>query len=351
MTKSESTYLSADGKTQVAYSVYTPEGQPKAVIQLIHGMCEYADRYADLARFLTENGVVFCGNDHLGHGRTAAGEENLGWFAESDGSGYLIEDVRSLYLLMRKKYRRLPYIMLGHSMGSFILRAYMTRYGDTEDMLGTRLDGAILCGTSGGESVRLGMNLAKLVAKLRGGRYRSKRLRSLVNRNYCRHCSEKGDDSAWLSRDAEQRRIWAEDRWCNFLFTADGYRDMLGLLGEVSEEDWAQKVPKSLPILLISGTMDPVGNYGDGVQSVYAALEDAEVNDVEMKLFEGYRHELFFETGREQVYDEVLAFCDHVAEGIHEARLSAAVSGYMPPLRTMGDYDVPAEAPQNGEDR
>ncbi len=348
MTKSEGTYLSADGKTQVAYSVWTPEGQPKAVIQLIHGMCEYADRYADLARYLTDNGVVFCGNDHLGHGRTAAGKEELGWFGESGGSGYLIEDVRSLYLLMRKKYRRLPYIMLGHSMGSFILRAYMTRYGAAEDMLGTRLDGAILCGTSGGESVRLGLNMAKIIARLRGGRYRSKKLRSLVSRNYNRHCPEKGEADAWLSRDGEQRRACAEDPYCNFLFTADGYRDMLTLLSEVSAEDWAQQVPKSLPVLLISGTMDPVGNYGDGVQSVYAALEDAEVNDVDMKLYEGYRHELFFEKDRETVYADVLAFADHVAEGIHEARLSAAVSGYMPPLRTMGDY---GEAPEDGKDK
>lgn len=342
MLRSEGTFTSSDKSSEIAYTVCAPEKQPKAVLQVIHGMCEYADRYAHFAEYLAENGIVFCGADNLGHGRSAKTDEDLGYFGD-DGAEYLVEDVRQLYLTMRRKYRRLPYIMLGHSMGSFILRKYITKYGDTEDSTGTRLDGAILSGTAGFDTpVKAGLFVANLTAKLRGEMYRSKFLRSMMFKGYNKRYPNDGE-FGWLTRDSEERTRYSSDPKCNFLFTAAGYRDMLTILRDISDEEWAGKVPLSLPVYVIAGSEDPVGSYGAGPHDVADRLIDAEVNEVSVKIYDGYRHELFFEVGRENVYADVVSFVDEVIEGVHEARMAQAFNGFHVPLTTMGDYDTPAK--------
>jgi len=339
MTLTEGIFTSADKKTEISYSVYTPDERPMAVVQLIHGMCEYVDRYKYLAEYLTSNGIVFCGADNLGHGRSAKSEDDLGFSGDNDGAENMIEDTRQLYQIMRKKYRRLPYIMLGHSMGSFILRAYMTRYGDTEDSLGTRLDGAVITGTNSGDApIKVALFLSKLMIKLRGPRYRSKLLRNIVFKDYNKKFPKDGE-YGWLTRDSEIRKEYAADPKCSFMFTAAGYRDMLTILKEVTDESWAASVPLSLPVFVIGGSDDPVGNYGNAPRVVADALRDAEVNEVDVKVYEGYRHELFFEVGRENVCADLVEFVNKVAEGVHEARMSAAINGFHVPLTTMGDYE------------
>ena len=149
------------------------------------------------------------------------------------------------------------------------------------------------------------------------------------------------DRSGWLTRDGEERARYASDPKCNFPFTAAGYRDMLTILKNISDEEWAKSVPLSLPVHIISGSEDPVGNYGAGPHDVADALIDAEVNEVDIKIFDGYRHELFFEVGRENVYADVVEFVDTVIEGVHEARMAQAFGGFHVPLTTMGDYDTP----------
>jgi len=316
MIKTVNTYKSADKETDIVYYVYTPEREvmPRAVLQISHGMCEYIERYEELAEYLTSNGVVVCGNDHLGHGKTAADTEKLGYFGDSDGDKNLVRDIHTLYEIMRQKYRRLPYIMLGHSMGSFIVRSYMTAAN-----YGNEIDGVIICGTSGmDQPLRYGIIMASVISAFKGKMYRSKTLRKVALKNYNQRFADENDEFSWLSKDPDIRTKYTADDHCNFIFTAYGYRDMFRLLQEISKDEWAADIPLSLPVMLISGTDDPVGNYGDGVKAVYNKLDDAEVNDLTLKLYENDRHEILNETDKSLVFDDILGFVNRIYEGVLE---------------------------------
>ena len=316
MIKTVNTFKSADKETDIVYYVYTPEREimPKAIVQISHGICEYVERYEELAEFLTANGVVVCGNDHLGHGKTAADPSKLGYFGNSDGDKNLVHDIHTLYGIMRQKYRRLPYIMLGHSMGSFIVRSYMTASN-----YGNEIDGVILCGTSGtNQPVGYGIMLASVISVFKGKMYRSKTLRKLAFKNYNQRFANENDEFSWLSKDTDIRTKYTADDHCNFTITAYGYRDLFRLLQEVSADEWAADIPLSLPVMFISGTEDPVGNYGEGVKLVYDKLDDAELNDVTLKLYENDRHEILNETDRSVVFEDILGFVNRVYEGVLE---------------------------------
>ena len=204
--------------------------------------------------------------------------------------------------MMKKKYQNVPYFLLGHSMGSFIARQYIVKYGSL-------LDGVLLVGTSGGRfGSGFGIWLAKRIAVLHNDRYISRLLTHMSTGAFNRRFRRERDENSWISRDAENRRNYAENPLCTFTFTASGYRDLFTLLHAVSAKEWAGHVPKDLPIFLLSGTDDPVGNYGKGVQKVFKRLKEAGVTDISIKLYQGDRHEIINETDKEQVYADVLAF-------------------------------------------
>lgn len=142
--KTTGTFPSSDGHSQAACYYYEPEtGKPQAVIQISHGMCEYMERYEDFAAYLCGKGFAICGNDHLGHGRTAAAPEELGYFSAGNGPDFLTGDLARMSELAHTRYPNLPLFLFGHSMGSFIARLYLPKYADF-------MNGAIICGTSGG---------------------------------------------------------------------------------------------------------------------------------------------------------------------------------------------------------
>lgn len=316
MIKTIGTFKSSNKINDIAYYVYTPEREitPKAILQIAHGMCEYIERYEDFAEFLTSNGIVVCGHDHLGHGKTASTLDDLGYFGERDGDKHLVQDLHIMYEIMRQKYRRLPYILLGHSMGSFITRLYMT-----SSNYGNEIDGVILCGTSGTDMpVRAGLILASLISAFKGKMYRSKILRNLTFKNYNQRFANEKDEFSWLTKDGDIRTKYTNDDHCNFMFTTYGYRDLFKILQKISKDDWATDIPLSLPVMFISGEEDPVGNYSEGVKAVYNRLLDVELNDVTMKLYKNDRHEILNETDKQVVYNDILEFINHVYEGVVE---------------------------------
>lgn len=303
----ERTYLSADGETTVHAYVWAPEA-PRAVVQLSHGMCEYVTRYRAWAERFAAAGFVFCGNDHLGHGNTAGGEENLGFTARRGGDALLVEDLHTLTAQMRAEYPDLPIFLYGHSMGSFAARAYLARYG-------SELAGALISGTGGPDNpTGLAKWLVHAGAALRGDRYRSKFIQKLAFGAYNKRFKEENDPLSWLTRDKSVRDAYRADPWCTFPFTAAGYDTLFSLLGGVSRRDWAEKVPKTLPVLLFSGEEDPVGNYGKGVRAVYERLKAAGVNAT-LKLYAGGRHEMHNEINRDEVFADLLAFLEGVLHG------------------------------------
>ncbi len=301
----ERSYPSADGKSRVRAYIWCPDTEtPRGIIQLSHGMCEYVQRYDAWARRFCAAGYIFCGNDHLGHGNTAPDSEELGFTAARGGAEYLVEDLHAMTALMRTEYPDLPVVLYGHSMGSFAARVYLTRYGND-------LAAAIISGTAGaGQPTGLARKLAHMIAATKGDHHRSKFLTALAFGSYNKKFKEENSSQSWLSRDEEVRIAYKNDALSRFVFTAGGYDTLFSLLNTVSKKDWAQKVPKTLPVLLLSGDMDPVGNYGKGVRQVYDRLVQAGCERTVLKLYEGGRHEMHNETNRDEVFADILTFLE-----------------------------------------
>ncbi len=310
---SEGVYPSSNGFSQIKYYVYTPDTAPRAILQISHGMNEYIGRYDEFARFLCEHGIVVCGNDHAGHGSSALSDDDFGFFADEGGDKYLVEDIRELYGIMRRKYRNLPYFILGHSMGSFVLRNYMVKYG-------SELSGAIVCGTAGKiGAVGMGLALTSFLASVRGKKHRSTLVKNIAFGGYNSRF-EGNTGSEWLSKNKENISQYVNDKRCTFTFTVKAYNDLFRMIKTVNSPEWYTKVPKELPVFIISGQDDPVGNYGKGPGEVYEHLKDADLSDVRLKLYKGDRHEILNETDREEVYADILSWLGEINEGIDQCR-------------------------------
>ena len=297
-------YPSANGKDTVACYLWQPEQQPRAVVQLSHGMQEYVQRYTPFARYLCGQGYAVGGNDHLGHGNTAASPDDLGFTGEGGGADAMIEDVHEMTLRLRRAFPGLPLILLGHSMGSFIARNVAAMY--PEDY-----DGVIFMGTAGADMpTGAGKMLAGWRMKHRGERYRSNLLAKIAFGGYNRRYEKPVNSKSWISRDDAVVEAYIADPLCNFAFTARGWHDLFTLLGRVSRSDWAEKIPADLPVLLTSGEMDPVGGFGVGVKQVHERLAKAGVRDLTLTLYPDARHEILNELNRAQVYADITAWLD-----------------------------------------
>ncbi|MGI6743735.1 MAG: alpha/beta fold hydrolase [Eubacteriales bacterium] len=309
----EDRYRSSDDRTDIFYRFWQPSS-PRAVLHIIHGMSEHIDRYNDLAGWLCEHGVAVVGSDLIGHGKSAASEEDLGHIEHYRN---LCEDQAKLLKIIRGRYRTLPYIMLGHSMGSFVLRDFIRQYGED-------IDGAVISGTAGkNKLLSAAVILAGMIVRIKGERHRSKLLNDLSLGSFSKSF-EGPTGFEWLTKDSNIVKKYSEDKYCGFPFTAEGFRQEFLLMKNITAEGWAEKVPLSLPIYIISGADDPVGGNGTGPNEVYDDLNEREVNDLRIKLYSGDRHEILNETDRETVWNDLLEFIKDVTEGVNEARMLGA---------------------------
>ena len=306
------TFPSTTGKNTIHARKCVPDGAVRGVVQIAHGVAEYIDRYDPFMSFLADNGFVVVGNDHLGHGKSIASPEEQGFFNEADGWNYVVADMDRLHDLTVKDYPDLPYIFFGHSMGSFVCRDYISRYA-------ANVDGAIVCGTAGtNKLIGAAITISSAICGLRGRKYRSKFIRNLAFKGYNDDFPGEGE-LAWLSRDKDVRDAYDADPLCGFIFTAGGYNEMFRLLKSVSGPEWAAKIPQSLPVFVIAGSMDPVGAKGDGPREVHQLLVDRELTDIDCKIYDGMRHEIHNEIGREEVMEDIAKWVLRVADGAAEA--------------------------------
>lgn len=288
--KNEFTFKSVSGLADIHAASYMPENKDsiKAVIQIAHGMAEHLERYEAFADVLCENGFAVYINDHLGHGQSVSSKEELGYFGEKDGWKNFVEDCHKLLEIAKSENPGKPYIFFGHSMGSFVSRSFSFKYAN-------ELSGAVFCGTSGpNPAAGIGSAVASLIGKVKGSHYRSKFIDGLAFGAYNKQF-EGRTAFDWLSRDNEQVDKYIADELCGFLFTAYGYRDMFSLLQSVSDKNWFENYSKQLPVLIVSGDKDPVGNYGKGVKQVYDGLKAAGKDNVTMHLYKDARHEILNE--------------------------------------------------------
>ncbi|MBQ2798498.1 MAG: alpha/beta hydrolase [Ruminiclostridium sp.] len=307
--KTSGHFDSSNGVNKCAYYVYVPAGgELKGIIQISHGMCEHIGRYEHFVEFLTDNGYIVCGNDHLGHGNSVSSKDDYGYFAEKDGWSFLVNDLRRLTMIMKRKFPTLPYFMIGHSMGSFIARLYASRFPD-------ELTALVILGTGDDKALgELGVRAARSVAALKGGHFRSEKLNNLMYGVYNDRIENKQTIFDWLTHDQEIVKKFIDDEKTNFMFTASGFVDLTTLLRRISSSQWVAKVPKNLPILFASGTADPVGNYGKGVINVYEKLINEGCN-ADIKLYPGARHELINETMKEVVFNDILCWIERKRTG------------------------------------
>ena len=304
---SEITFPSKDGIHTVYAELYTPKIRScKGIIQIAHGMIDYVGRYEKLADYLTSEGYVFAGNHHLGHGKTAGKSEDLGFFADADGVDIVLRDMHTMNKHLRDMFPALPVFIMGHSMGSFLTRLYIEKYPHS-------VKGAIIHGTSGPVALApLGSLIASVIGKIKGPRHRSRFIDNMAFGTYNSKFPKKEGDNAWLTRDVESVSGRSEDKYTNFKFTTSAFGDLFSMIRACNSPRWFEAYPKEMPTLVMSGDMDPVGNYGKGPDYVYKHLLIAGCNNVRIKMYEGARHELFNETNKEEVFSDILSWIEDV---------------------------------------
>lgn len=308
------TFLSSDKKTRLHGVKWLPDsGEYGAVLQIVHGMIEYVERYEEFAFYMTKRGYLVVGHDHLGHGESVASEGDWGYIADKDGDRLMVEDMHKLRTMTQAEHTGMPYFILGHSMGSYLLRKYLTQYGEG-------LSGALIVGTGSVPDIatKTGIALTKCIAYVKGWRGCSRIVEKLSFSGAYRKFSLDGKDleNNWLTKDLEIAAKYYREPRCTFRFTLNGYHTLMKVVYYDNQSENVDRVPKDLPIILLSGADDPVGNMSKGVLLVKKQLERAGIKDLSCKLYENDRHEILNETDRSAVYRDILKWCEARRGGI-----------------------------------
>lgn len=294
-------YESRDNRTRIHGVQWIPQkGEIKGILQLVHGMTEHIERYDDFARYMAEKGFVVVGNDHLGHGKSVNSENLRGYFCAKDGATVLVRDVHRLKKITQKSYPGKPYFILGHSMGSFIVRKYMIEYGKG-------VDGVIIMGTGWKENslLKLGITLTNTLSRLHGDHYRSKLINKRAFGAFNKGFEPARTEHDWLTKDEKKVDEYEQDKQNDFIFTLNAYRVLFQMILYVQQDEYYDSVVKELPILIVSGEEDPVGDQGAGVKQVYDHYQRLGYSNVNMKLYAQDRHEILNELDREQIYMDI----------------------------------------------
>lgn len=293
-------YPSARDGCSIHALEWAPEGPPRGIVHLVHGISEHIGRYDETARFLAEHGFLVCGEDHLGHGRTVT-DGSYGFFAPENGWTLAARDVRALRKLEGARHPNLPYFLLGHSMGSFLTRTYLILWPGT-------VSGAVLMGTGQEPAplVALGKRISALECRRLGPRGVSPLVHTLSLGAYNRRFRPSRTPSDWLSRDPAEVDTFLADPLCQSRPTVSLFRDMMGGLQLIARRDQLARMDPSVPVCFLSGQEDPVGGMGRGVEQVVRMFQDAGCRDLSLHLYPGARHELFHEQNRREVWADLL---------------------------------------------
>lgn len=296
-------FNSSTGKNKIHARMCVPDAEPRAIVQIIHGIAEYIDRYDEFMSFLADNGIIAVGTDHLGHGKSIESEEQTGFFAYDNGWDYVVRDEEVLRLAMHENYPELPIIVFGHSMGSFMARTLLIRYPDA-------FNAAIISGTGnqGAALVNGGLFMGNLVTGLKGAHHYSKFLNNLAFGSYNKIYDNPKTEYDWLSRDEANVQKYIDDPLCGFIPSCSLFRDMMTGVKFITNKKNLTAMNKNMPVYFMSGDMDPVGECGKGVQKAYNNFLEASMKDVSIKLYPGGRHEMLNEINKDEVYTDILAW-------------------------------------------
>lgn len=310
MQKREFTLQSKYDNLALSCAEYTAEGvtqtNAKGVVQIVHGMCEYKERYEGFIDYLTQNGYVVFAHDHRGHGGSVTANENLGYFGDKKGEA-IVDDAALVTDEIRRLYPGLSVTLFGHSMGSLVVRAYIQKYEE-------KIDKLIVCGSPSKNSLAgFGLMLNGVISAFRGKKYRS---RLMANAS-----TGGGDDkfpgegkNAWLTRDKTVVEKYNADEKCNFVFSCNGFSNLLHLVKNAYKKKKYPAKHSDLPIFFMAGADDPVIGSEKKWLAAQQFLRDVGYKNVTGKLYPKMRHEILNELGKEEVYADALAFIEKSAE-------------------------------------
>ena len=301
MIKNEFYYPSADGKTQIHAVEWKPETEIKGIIQIAHGVTEYILRYENFAEFFTQKGFVVVGNDHLGHGQSIAPNDKPMYFGPNGSWNFVVKDIDTCKQMAKKKYPNVPYIILGFSLGSFLVRTYLIDYAQEP------LDGAIIMGT--GYIPNFKIAIAKMMtnkeAKKVGEENTSPVIKSLTFETYNKLFKPNRTAFDWLCSNEEALDEYIKDPLRGEDYSAGLFREMLTGMQYTADMKNIQKMNKKIPIFLLSGDKDPVGEFGKGVIKTHKIFKKAGIEDVEIKLYPNLRHDILHEKCKDTIYNDI----------------------------------------------
>ena len=297
-------YYSSCGAGKIHYCKWTPEQPPKAVIQLVHGIAERITRYDRFANYLNDLGFVVVGEDHMGHGDSIGEDGIRGYF-----HGGWVNGVQDTYQLLedtKKEYPDLPYVLFGHSMGSFMVRTILAKYPESG------ISAAIICGTGWQPSFALPALIKVLegICKKNGEETPNQKIHDLVFGGYNKRIPNPRTTKDWLSRDEEIVDRYVAAPSCGFVASCGLMRDMIIGIRYVQTPANLANMKKYLPVLFIAGDADPVGPYGKGVEKAAKAFRKSGMVNVTVKLYPEARHEILNEINYREVFEDIREWLD-----------------------------------------
>lgn len=292
-------FYASQGAGQIHVSRWMPEKPPVAVLQIIHGIAEYVERYDAFAEYMNALGYIVVAEDHMGHGKSINGEGVQGYF--HGGWFTAVADSYALLEKTRHEFPNLPYVLLGHSMGSFMTRTLLCAYPDSG------ISAAVICGTGWKPRALLasGIAICQAVCKVQGEATPSEALQNMAFANYNKRVEHPKTPFDWVCRDPKMVSDYVADPLCGFTATGGLLRDMLTGIAYIENPQNLAAMKKDLPVFFIAGGDDPVGNYGKGVRQAVAAFQRAQMQDVTCKIYPLGRHEILNELNKQEVYGDI----------------------------------------------
>lgn len=299
-------YYDSLGGGRIHACRWTPEGEVKAIVQIVHGIAEYAERYDHLANFLNSRGILVVAEDHMGHGKSICGKTPQGCFA--GGWKVAVKDTYRLLKNTMDEFPGVPFILFGHSMGSFMARTILARHP------GSGITGAIICGTAWMPEavVKAGKALSGMICKTKGEQHCSTLLQGMMFGGYDKKIEHPRTKSDWLSRDNRIVDAYEADPLCGFIPSAGLVNAMMEGILYIQKPENLDKMKKDLPCYFIAGGDDPVGGYGAGVEQAAAEFKKHGMEKVDLKLYPLCRHEIHNEINKEEVYEDIVAWIEKV---------------------------------------
>ena len=308
MRKEKLYFESTNGADRICYFKYSPESAPKAIFQMVHGMAEYAERYEQLAELMCEHGYVCYIHEHVGHGNTAKDIEHLGLFLDGNQSVTLVEDTHKMSEIAKSENPGLKLNLFGHSMGSFVVRLTVAKYGSDYNSL-------VICGTGAKDpKVPMGLFVLRVMRFFKGKDFKSKFIDKSSFGSYSEHFKPARTPLDWLSVSKTNVDNYIASPYCGFLFSLDGYKMLMEVNRDANKPGTFQETPSSLPIFLIAGGDDPIGHYGADIPKVCGEYKKAGVMDCTYKLYAGFRHEILCDDCAAEVRSDILEFVERVAK-------------------------------------